>query len=157
MPKINRMAAIILCILFCGCAGAFQNYGKFVPDDATEDMFLSYQPSPDYRYYYSGPDAEPNAILGVDKKYNLVTSLWKPVDLTPAQLKSWVELMENGGPSLPPPGQALLDGQGNQVGVWLSYFNGGYVKMLPENGIEVSAPDTSKPYYNLSPYNLEDW
>ncbi|MEW5733780.1 MAG: hypothetical protein AB1921_02935 [Thermodesulfobacteriota bacterium] len=158
MPRsLRSIVLLLLPLLFAGCAGLFKNYGTFVPDDATADMFESYQVNPAYNYYFSGTDAVPNAILGVDKKYTLKSSLWKPVDLTPARLKSWINLMLNEGQTLPPAGLAVMDGAGNQVGVWFSYYATTFVRMLPENSLEVAVPDTSKLYYHLEPFDLQDW
>lgn len=157
MPKLGRAAILIILMLCLGCAGAFQGYGRFQPDDATAEAFLQDQVNPSYAYFYSGSDAIPNAIMGVDRKYTLQSSVWKPVDLTPARLKTWVGLMGNQGQELPPAGQAIMDSQGNQVGAWFSYYEASYVKMLPDNGIEVGLPDRSRPYYNMTPFDLQDW
>ena len=100
---------------------------------------------PNYQYYYSGSDAHPAAILGLDRRYALTNDLWKPVPLTPAKLKDWVDDMQRMTVFTPRPlhGFWVLDGAGNRIGVWYSVLGATStvrVKPEPENRIWIDTP-----------------
>jgi len=140
--QVLAMAAVVG-LLGWGCA-AYGSMGHLHPDRAVKRMFESGTVSEEYNYYYSGADARPRAIIGIQKDYQLVSKLWKPVNLTQEQLSDWINWR---GPRLgydqSRNGSKILDDQGNPIGIW--YANRDWrdyttIKMLGDHRVSVTTP-----------------
>jgi hypothetical protein len=97
-------------------------------------------------YYYSGPDAYPNALIGVKKEYVLDNDLWKPIDPDPSVFKKTLYWMQNDPryhSSGYKRGFAIKDTQGKPVGVWYSSLSVKtmIVKMGTGNTVIVYTPE----------------
>jgi len=125
-------------IAFSGCAS---NYGSLKPSSEVTQIFETYGIFPGYKYYYSGTDTEPNAIIGINHQYQLCSNLWKKVDLTRAQLETWISNMKHIQDfSVGPSGSLILDSNGQQAGIWYSAWSNTIVKMGKDNNIVVHTP-----------------
>ncbi len=141
----KKIPLIVTCILFIvvqtaftGCSGS---YGMLKPSLEVDKMFEEHKVLADHSYYYSGPDAAPNAIIGIDNNYTLNSTLWKPVDLTSEQLKKWIDLLTGSrGYTVTNAGSLILDPTGKRLGVWYSPVNWTTVKMESDNSIVVHTP-----------------
>ena len=146
---VRQMAAGILMIgLLAGCAANQQargNYGRLKPSSEVNQIFQKYQVLPQYRYYISGSETKPQAIIGIDRNYTLDTRLWQAVpDLTSEQLKEWVDQMLSFGPQLYTFGAYILDPNGQKVGIWYSPYNYTTVAVQADNRIEVVPPSYAR-------------
>ncbi|MDI6687942.1 MAG: hypothetical protein QME06_06955 [Desulfobacterales bacterium] len=143
MSKIYIIGAGILMLIvqtaFLGCTA---NYGSLRGSRDVTHVFETYKILVDYRYYYSGADTEPDAIIGIDRHYQLSSKLWKEVALTSTQLKNWIDRM-NQTYDFPvsPFGSSILDAAGKQIGIWYSVWDTTIVKMEKDNQIVVHTPD----------------
>lgn len=137
---IGLLAAGLVLIM----AGCGANYGNLKYNDDVKQIFESYEVLPDYRYYYSGSDAYPNVIIGIQKEYQLKSELWKPVDLTADLLKDWLNFPRNKvGFDQDRRGSYILSPDGRQIGVY--YANRDWrtwssVKLENDKLVVVSAP-----------------
>jgi hypothetical protein len=127
-----------LCLMSLSCTGQlFRNYGRIDPDTATTRAFESYAVNPDYRYFISGSEAIPNAILGLHRDQHLdETTLWREVQMTPERMAQLVDFMqrktrERGAL---PHGFAITDDKGRQIGVWYSILEARTFVHMEENG-----------------------
>ncbi|MFC1516574.1 hypothetical protein ACFL7E_07445 [Thermodesulfobacteriota bacterium] len=128
----------IITISFVGCTNKF---GRIQPSGEVTRMFETYQIFPDHKYYYSGSDGKPRGIIGIHNNYTLNSKLWKPVDLTPEQLRNWINfILSDITVSANNYGALILDSNGNQVGVWYSLWRPSTVKMENDNSIIVHTP-----------------
>jgi hypothetical protein len=137
-------ALLVLVLSACAALGP-KNSGSFRASREATAAFANYQIRPDYRYYYSGPEAIPNALIGIDRKYVLEPQdLWKPIEATPAGFKAIVREMKRKGL-----GEAerllhgfdILDDKGNVIGQWYSVLNATTsVQMTGENSVLVYTP-----------------
>jgi hypothetical protein len=119
---LSVLALIVMFILLSGCAATSgkKSSGVVTSREATA-IWHSYEILPTYRYYYSGPDTQPNYIIGIDDRYHLASELWKPVDLTPQMLKNWFNYIRpRVGYSQSPYGAFITDSAGNRIGLWYS-------------------------------------
>ena len=96
--KTRRCVRVCLLLTVClstlACAGMFRNYGRFNPSDAVTQAFATFQVNKDFRYYITGPDLNPNALMGLHRSYRLdPSSLWREVQMTPEKMKEIVEGM----------------------------------------------------------------
>lgn len=122
-------------------SGLSSKYGSFKMSREVDRIFETYEVLPDFSYYYSGPHAEPTAILGVHNDYCLCSRSWKKVDLTQPQLKAWVDLMSDHidyAPMLR--GFFMLDDRGRKIGILYSTKKT-KVKIEKGNRIVVHLPE----------------
>lgn len=123
--KIAPFAALfVLAVIhgtLIGCTNTFKSSGVMTSREAT-DMWHSYEILPNYNYYYSGPDAQPHYLIGIDDSYKLKSKLWKPVDLTSAMLKDWFNYYRPrvGGYNPLPYGAFISGPNGERIGLWYS-------------------------------------
>jgi hypothetical protein len=77
---------------------------------------------PDYNYYYSGPDAQPEAILAVKKSYTFEKGLWKAIALDKKQLCDWMYMIDPDYRNVRDEydGYTILSAEGKNVGLWYS-------------------------------------
>lgn len=130
----------LLLSFLSGCAGG--NFGSLRLSSEVDNLFQSHQVLDNHNYYYSGSDAIPNGIIGVHKDYTLQSGLWKPVDLTPDQLKQWVFLMTNHkGTSIRIYGSRIFGPDGTAIGVWYSPYDQTVVKMLENHDVVIHTPN----------------
>jgi len=134
-------ACLLMVSLLAGCASkqeARGNNGTLKLSLEVSQIFETYQVLPEYRYYYTGSVTKPNAIMGIDRNYTLDTRLWNEVvNLTPEQLKKRVDLMNGFRPPTRTFGAYILDGSGEQVGIWYSPYNDAPVAVQPDKRIQV--------------------
>ena len=143
MKKAMQKYGVMLFSAFVlfGCAALINGYGTLIPDQIAEKNFETYQVNPDMNYYFSGAEAWPDAIIGVNKTYTLGNSLWTKMATTPEVFKNFVSGMKSRPDSPDPRGYAILDDKGKKIGVWYSIFGvRGYVKMEGENTVDIATP-----------------
>jgi len=146
---LMQMAAWILLIgLLAGCAANSkdrQNSGILKLSIEVSKIFESYQVLPEYRYYFYGSSTKPRAIMGIDQNYTLSTQLWKEAaNLTPEQLKGWVEQILGFMPPTRTYGAYILGPADEKVGIWYSPYPDAPVSVQPDKRVEV-IPHTSFP------------
>jgi len=139
------VALVGLFIVLQGCVTlSYRNFGRFSPDRGATEAFERYQVNPGMNYYMSGSDVHPNALLGLDKRYMLESTLWKRVEMTPDRLKELVTGMKARtsmvGQSLH--GFVLLDPQGDVLGIWYSILSATTAfHMKEDNRVIIYTPD----------------
>ena len=115
-------------------------YGKLERDRDINQKFQTYQILPDHKYYTSGRENIPYAIIGVHTDYALRPGLWREIDLTTPLLRSWISQMDNIY-GYPPYGSAILDNKGNRIGIWFSSKQWTTVIIEEKNEIAILAPE----------------
>ena len=118
-------------------------YGKLRPSSEASAAYAAFRVDPAREYYISGPDAWPNAILGIDRAWVLEPGLWKKTAMTPEAMKSYVQGMQaRAGERLATlHGFAVLDGKGGMIGDWYSVM--GLVIVVRVTGdrrVEITTP-----------------
>ena len=141
--KLLLFSLSVAVVFMAGCAGT-GNYGRLVHNDKVKNVFETYQLPTGYTYYYSGPDAMPDAVIGIQKEYLLKSRFWKPVELTPNMLKKWLEYRgPRYGYDLTNNGSEILAPDGRQIGIWYSvkdWRDWATVEMIDEKTFIVSPP-----------------
>lgn len=138
----RRFYLLILGLLFTvlllsGCGG---RYGAIKRDAVARGVFESYQVLPDHRYYYTGTDFKPEAIIGIQRDYTLKSDFWKPVALTPGMLKHWMSNISPVGRPLSNYGSVILDPNGKQVGIWFSHHDRTTVVFTGDKTLQIYLP-----------------
>jgi hypothetical protein len=133
------LMSVFFVILIISCAG--MSYSGLRMSGEVNNLFESYQVLEDYNYYYSGPDARPHAILGVHKDYTLRSNLWKPVDLTPDQLRLWVNMMtDHKGTALRTYGARVVAPDEREIGIWYSPWSQTAVRLEDDGQVIINTP-----------------
>jgi hypothetical protein len=147
--SIRFCLLLALCLSAAACAGnLFKNYGRIDPSSETTRAFESYQVNPEFRYYISGSDLYPNALMGLNRAYRLdPRTLWKEVTMTPEKMKVIVEDMKTKAFEFHQfqHGFEMTDDTGRPIGVWYSILTARTFLHREENGavrIDTPALDT---------------
>ena len=152
LAGLSLIASMVLLIGACATTGhRFASYGQIIPSDAVTEAFESYRIDPDLEYYISGPANEPFVIIGVDKRYTLVSKLWKPQYFVNEQLpyplqgrfslRFLVDSMKlKHRYNLR--GFDILDNRGRDIGDWYSILPARtVVRMLDPDKVMILTPD----------------
>ncbi|MDX9822249.1 MAG: hypothetical protein RBT20_09985 [Syntrophales bacterium] len=126
MIRYSRIAAAVaalLLLLLAGCAD-FKMRGSVEEDRDVAASFRSFEHRPDMNYYSSGPDAHPNALMGLNKDYALEPGLWKKVN-SADELKAMVWGMNKNAREMYASvrGFRILDNEGKPIGIWYSHIS----------------------------------
>jgi hypothetical protein len=141
---VSVLLWVVIQITLIGCATVPDRASGIRSSQEATDIWHSYKVLPNYKYYYSGGDARPNYIIGIDDRYHLTSKLWKPVDPTPAMLKNWFNYIQprvGYDPSLF--GADITDQNGKRVGLWYSMRDWrrlGTASVNEKNQVSVTRP-----------------
>ena len=147
MKRSNGMYLfVVLCLVLTACTGQiFRNYGRIDVNGKATDAFERYEVNPDFRYYISGADLNPNALLGLHRRYRLDPgTLWREVDMTPQRMKGIVEGMRTKASEFFQfqYGFEITDNQGRPIGVWYSILEARtFVRMNDDGTVRIDTPD----------------
>ena len=153
MKSTKRIYVIsFVCVLMflcaSGCAGLrMSGYGHIKPNRDITQAFENYEVKPDLNYYVSGRDLYPGAIIGIDKRYTLVTKMWKKRELTTETMKALVLKMQAKAMDLDfifLYGFNILDEEGNDIGDWYSIHRATTtVKRIEDNQFSIPTPPSN--------------
>jgi len=115
------------------------DYGNLRLSGEVGEAFLNAQVKEQVHYYSSGPEAYPNALMGLDKAWVLQSDLWKKRDLTSETMKALVlRMQEENGPHH---GFDMVDAEGRKIGEWFSTLDvQTTIKMTGAKTVTVSTP-----------------
>jgi len=150
--EITTMLSVFLLVVILsalsGCATTGKSSGVTYSQEAT-DIWHSYEILPNHHYYFWGPVSQPFYIIGIDEKYQLTPSHWKPVDLTPAMLKNWFNYIDPRVGFSPNLYGALITGpDGERIGLWYSVRDWrrlGSASLGENNQVTVTTPPRDDP------------
>jgi hypothetical protein len=149
---MNSRRNIRLCLLLMvglsaiACAGRLLGtYGRIDSSGEATLAFERYLVNPTYRYYISGSDVYPNALIGISRDYHLdPETMWKEVEMTPKLMKELVDQMKARASQLmqSPQGFNLVDDAGRVIGVWYSLITAKtFIEMKKDGVVRIDTPD----------------
>ena len=121
-------------------AGCVYNYGSLQKSPEIRLAFESYQILEGYRYYYSGRQNKPSAIIGVHRNYSFESKYWTEIELTPSEFKKAVRrlyLLHGHSPY----GAYIIDPKGKRAGIWFSSINFATIKLEENNRLVIYSPE----------------
>jgi hypothetical protein len=126
-------ACILILILLGGCMG---NYGSYNRDAEVFDAFNKQRVPADYRYYYYHSGSEPIAVIGVEKKYDAGSRMWREVDPDSEAFRDLIHWMwaDLGYESF---AARINDPSGQQVGIMFTSVREVTIKFAGDNRIVV--------------------
>jgi hypothetical protein len=135
----------LISLFMLSCASNWpKNFGSYTQDEEIKTMFVTHEYVSEYNYFYTTYQGYPEAIVGIDKDYDLVkvsgwarTTDWQEIEPDSKKLKEKVEAMHN--PSTY--GYIIYGPGGNQVGVmytarWESSYT--EIRLKDGNQLEVT-------------------
>lgn len=137
--KRKRFFSSMMCILtiwFIGCAGQ-AHYGSFVPESTAKSFFETYSVSSDYKYYITGSDTYPVALLALQAPYKMDNDLWKSIELTPASMEQLITNMQLQLRNCCYQNQfgfQIYDPKGKPIGMLYSYLGVGLTFRVDDDG-----------------------
>ena len=119
MNKKEAIQAITIVIAFSMFFGCMKNYGRFTIDDQVARDVLSGVSDPQLRYYYTGRDTMPYAIIGIDRAYHIHSPYWIEFDPAPDRLKKmsqkiYANIQDDAY------GARMISTAGRWIGIWYS-------------------------------------
>ena len=144
-PIVAPVLILVIMLTAQTCVTASERKGStIIPSREATELWHSYEINPNYNYYYSGPNSQPNYIIGIDNKYQFTSKNWKPVDLTPEMLKKWFNFIKpRVGYSLDTYGAFITGPNGERLGLWYSVKDWrlvGSASVNENNQVSVTAP-----------------
>lgn len=130
---IHSCICLLLATLVAGCAGT---YGRYNLDREVLQSFRDNQVPSDYKYYYYGFDTNPYAVLGVEKKYDAGSNLWREVEPNTEKFNNMIRWMW-GDYGYSPFAARILDPSGTPVGVLYTSIREVAIKFSGDNRIVV--------------------
>jgi hypothetical protein len=141
----GRLWLGLLFLLLGGCAGVQPQgeKGSLVHTDEVTRLFEANTVLPDHVYYYSGSEAEPDAIIGIQAGLSFQGRYWHPVALTQGGLQSWNRRIDNAHRfRLSYRGARIMSPDGGQVGVWYSKYDHTVIRFPDANTILMYTPES---------------
>jgi hypothetical protein len=143
--KRQALSAVFVLMLLAGCSA---DYGRLEIDRSVEQSFRNYEMRDDYRYYYSGRQNKPSAIIGIDPAFQFSSKFWTAIE--PLQFTTMVGRMFPEYGFLY--GAYILAPDGRKAGVWYSWvrvFTAKFeddriIVFSPEPYAEVGGGDNTK-------------
>ena len=139
--KTTVLLAVIMMAAIAGCAA-----GSGARLDRSQEVFDGFMAGTvltGYTYYTTGMENNPDAILGIKGGTTLKTERWKERKMTGQLLKQMVGEMNSayGAVGAGLLGSAVLNDQGEQIGVWYSPVGMATVEMITATEVRVSPPN----------------
>jgi len=134
-PWVAATLVLFLAVA-AGCAG---KYGSIRWDTDAGNSFGTAQVLPGHRYYTTGSDTEPAAIVALREDRPMRADFWREVAMTPETLAKLVDRMRNNRVDYPY-SRVILDDRGAQIGIWYSFLKSTNVKLLDDGGVIVAPP-----------------
>jgi hypothetical protein len=137
---------LAVCLSTVACSGTlFKNYGRIDANKEITRAFESHQVNADLRYYISGSDLYPNALMGLHRDYRLdPRTLWKEVTMTPTKMKEIVYYMKAKADEygLYQYGFEMSDDKGRPIGVWYSILTARtFLRMQEDGTVRIDTPE----------------
>ncbi len=141
--RIARIGVVLIAGLsLYGCTG---HYGRLQPSSAVTAIFKADRVMPGHKYYYTGPDGWPDAIIAVEEGFTLVSDMWTAFDPSPQRLRNLTDYAQTHygmNARYFPYGYIILAPDGRKIGVWYSIWDWTTVEMRSEHEVVIYPPLT---------------
>lgn len=134
---------LLIALLMTGCA-SIKNNGKISSSADVGKAFQTATVVPGHTYYYTGPEAQPTVIIGINESYSLLNAknFWIQVDNPKKALEDW-NLTRNSSYEIKyrNRGANILTPDGEKVGIWYSRYTHTSVKFPDAKTVVIYTPD----------------
>jgi hypothetical protein len=162
--RLKRILVLSVLLLLglnvIACSGSlFRNYGRILPSEEADRDMEGDVVHPEIRYFISGSDLYPNALIGLHRDYRLDReTLWKEVAMTPGKLREIVGFMKAKAREFGqfPHGFDLIDTGGKKIGFWYSIFTARTFLRFEEDGTVMILTPELETFFKLEYKDNED-
>ena len=147
MKMFKSIFLILFLYALSGCS-MMGKYGTIVPDETAMKTFEAFQMDPGMKYYYSGQDAYPNAMIGLKKEYVLDNKFWKPIKPDSEMFQRLIQSMQRNASEQGESeyGFAIKDPHGRSIGIWYSLLKiNKTIEMKGDNKVDIYTPEMTLP------------
>ena len=142
----GRYLILALCLSMAACATtSFSSYGRITPNGEVTKAIESYQVNPEFRYFTTGSDFKPAALIGLHTKYRIDPSTnWKEVEMSTGKMKEIVEDMTSRSIAHQRnfQGSEMSDDNGRPIGIWYSTVDARtFLRMNSDGTVWIDTPD----------------
>jgi len=135
-PTAGLWIVAALAVLATACAG---NYGYIHADPSVAAAFRGQPDGASYRFYFSGREGVPDAVIGIDTRFALADALWTEVDPNTQRFRDVVSRVFR------PDGEAVTAGWimgpgSRRIGIWYSPYHRTNVRVDPDGTVVVFSP-----------------
>ena len=144
------VALLLLSFLAGGCAtkAEKQTWGKIVQAGEATQLVESATVLPDHTYYFTGPEAAPDAIIAIDNRFTLQSKYWIKIDDVAEKLNDWNRYIDNAHSfesstvrlMLRYGGFWIMTPDSKQAGLWYSRHDNTVVQFPDPSTIIIYAP-----------------
>jgi hypothetical protein len=122
---IFGLPAVILVVLMVGCAS---DYGRLNKSPEIVNAFKNYEMVDSYRYFYSGRENKPSAIIGIRPEFKFESRFWTEI---PGDAQAFRRQVERLYPmdSAVEFGAYIVTPDGRRAGVWFSEMSSTVIKL----------------------------
>ena len=146
-----RWISIVFLLISVSACAPHREYATINTNFSVESVFRQGKVLPQYRYFYNGPKAMPDALLALDRRYTLSAKFWTEIDLTEDQLRSWVkefdrvrgEFDDLARIRISYDGMEILDRSSERIGVLYSRYGWIVAWFNDATTLTVTQPQTS--------------
>ncbi len=143
MQSFFNMLLFLFAILFLsGCAGTSHDRGNLVRAPEVSSNFEHGRILPDHTYYFSGPEAEPDAIIGIHNSYTFDRGYWKTANISEEKMAGWNRIIANqyrGRTRYS--GYRITTPDGKPAGIWYGKYSFTVIKFPQPGTIVIYTPD----------------
>jgi hypothetical protein len=133
---------VIVIALFIGFIALFisrsgESYGMLKPSEAVTAAFESHLAAPGLDYWFSGPESQPVAIIGVERRFRFDSAdQWMRVNAEEESLKRLITSMQSKAlqSNRNLRGFEMVDQRGERIGDWYSAL--GIQALIKRTGID---------------------
>ena len=83
-----RWISIVFLLISVSACAPHLEYAAINTNFSVESVFRQGKVLPQYRYFYNGPKAMPDALLALDRRYTLSAKFWTEMDMTEDKIRS---------------------------------------------------------------------
>lgn len=145
LKRNSESYGALLLLLILGIGGCVHNYGRLQPSSAVTAIFKADRVLPNHKYYYTGPDGWPDAIIAVNADFILVSDQWTAFEPSPKRLRNLTDYAQTHyGTDVHyfPYGYKIIAPDGRQVGLWYSIWDWTTIEMVSDREVMIYPPLT---------------
>ncbi len=131
---------LLLGLLTGGCAIA-PDQGALIRSIEVDKLVESATVLVDHTYYFTGPEARPDAIIAIHNNFSLASKYWIRIDAAEEKLRWWHILLQNDTRYMRPyEGYWILTPEGKQAGLWYSKYDYSVIRFPDASTIILYTP-----------------
>jgi hypothetical protein len=119
--------------------GDVGEYAHIQPSAEIESQVKTNKLPVNYKYYYTGRDDIPYAVIGINPEYTVEAKFWYEIKTQDEVIYKINHLMPIVQATDITYGK-IVDAEGNQAGVWFSEYSSGVVRFETGNRLTVFSP-----------------